>query len=462
MEFIETTKGGRKLSKDGLLYIKNKMLTNERTYWECAQRCRGNGCNVKTTLDAADRFVAQTHQHSHGAHPEGNDLLKARAGMKRSAKDTAEKTQNIITANIAGLQENVLAQLPNIETIRRDARRNRPNNHPTVPDIYDTQFAIPQNYTVDVLGQQFIVYDNGRPDRILLFGTDEGFRFLSNSQDWFLEETFKSSPVQFMQLYTVHGLTNHQNIVGAYALLPNKRRATYVEMLTKVQRLTHNAMPHSLMTDFESSMLSALNQIYPGIPQVGCLFHLAKNVFRRVQHIGLQQNYLKDPLFRGNIRMIPALSFVPVQDVILAFNEACNHCGIDEQPVLDCFETNYIGDLRRGRRLLPLFPHELWNMHNQVLNEFPRTNNNLEGWHTRFSTMFRQTHPSIWEFIDTLKLNASHNRMLIAQVLAGAPPPSQKRVYRDVSARIATLVQVYNNGNIIPFLRGICYNIAAQ
>ena len=80
-------------------------------------------------------------------------------------------------------------------------------------------------------------------------------------------------------------------------------------MLNEVQRLTHNAMTHSLMTDFESNMLSALNQIYPGIQQVGCLLHLAKNVFRRVQDIGLQQNYLTDTLFRGNIRMIPALSF---------------------------------------------------------------------------------------------------------------------------------------------------------
>ena len=136
------------------------------------------------------------------------------------------------------------------------------------------------------------MYDNGRPDRILLFGTDEGFRFLSNAQGRFLDGTFKSGPVQSMQLYTVRGLTNHRNIVEAYALLPNKRRTLYVEMLTEVQRVTHSAMPHSLMTDFESSMLSALNQIYPGITQVGCLFHLAKNVFRRVQDIGLQQNYL--------------------------------------------------------------------------------------------------------------------------------------------------------------------------
>ena len=195
MEFIETTKGGRKLSKDGFLYIKNKTLTNGRTYWECAQRRSGNGCNVKITLDATDRFVAQTQQHTYAADREGKDLLKARAGIKRPAKDTAEKMQNIITVNITRLQENLLVRLPNVETIRMDVRSNMPNNHPGVPDINDTQFAIPQNYTVDVLGQQFLVYDNGRPDRILLFGRDEGFRFLSNSQDWFLDGKFKSSPV---------------------------------------------------------------------------------------------------------------------------------------------------------------------------------------------------------------------------------------------------------------------------
>ena len=100
-------------------------------------------CQV--TLDAADRFVAQTHEQTHAADPEGNDFLKPRPGIKRSAKDTAEKTQNIITVNTAELQENVLAQLPNIETILWDVRMNRPSNHPAVPDIYDKQLAIPHN-----------------------------------------------------------------------------------------------------------------------------------------------------------------------------------------------------------------------------------------------------------------------------------------------------------------------------
>ena len=109
--------------------------------------------------------------------------MKARAVIKRSAKNTAEKRQNIITANTVGLQENVMVRLPSIETIRRDVKRNMPNNHPVVPDINDTRFVIPQNYTVDVLGQQFLVYDNGKLDRILLFSTDEDFFFFSNSQD---------------------------------------------------------------------------------------------------------------------------------------------------------------------------------------------------------------------------------------------------------------------------------------
>ena len=68
-----------------------------------------------------------------------------------------------------------------------------------------------------------------------------------------------------------------------------------------------------------------------------------KECFRRVQDIGLQENDLMDPLFRGNICMIPALRFVPVRNVILAFHELCKHCGIDEQPVSEYFETNDIG-----------------------------------------------------------------------------------------------------------------------
>ena len=50
--------------------------------------------NVKITLDAAARFVAQPNQHTHATHPEGDDSLKARAGIKRSARDSRKNAKH--------------------------------------------------------------------------------------------------------------------------------------------------------------------------------------------------------------------------------------------------------------------------------------------------------------------------------------------------------------------------------
>ena len=38
----------------------------------------------------------------------------------------------------------------------------------------------------------------------------------------------------------------------------------------------------------------------------------------------------------------------------------------------------------RGRRRRPCFPQELWNVCERVVEDLPRTNNSLEGWHRAF------------------------------------------------------------------------------
>ena len=100
----------------------------------------------------------------------------------------------------------------------------------------------PPNYMVNALGQQFLIYDNQWQDRIL-FSTPESLRFFANADNWFMGGTFKFSPLQFTQLYTIHGFSSGRNVVGAYALLPDKRTVTYAEMLTQIQRLMNNVVP---------------------------------------------------------------------------------------------------------------------------------------------------------------------------------------------------------------------------
>ena len=61
--------------------------------------------------------------------------------------------------------------------------------------------------------------------------------------------------------------------------------------------------------------------------------------------------------------MILPLSFLGIQEIVTA-----NHCDELGQVVLDYFETLYIGELRRGRRLPPMFSHILQNMPTRVNN----------------------------------------------------------------------------------------------
>ena len=52
---------------------------------------------------------------------------------------------------------------------------------------------------------------------------------------------------------------------------------------------------------------------------------------------------MNDDVYRANIRMIRALSFVPIVDTIQTFDAQFIHAGNAEQVILDYFETYYIG-----------------------------------------------------------------------------------------------------------------------
>ena len=58
---------------------------------------------------------------------------------------------------------------------------------------------------------------------------------------------------------------------------------TYVELLSQIHLLTNQVVSESTMTDFEQSIIGAIAQVYSLTLQKGCLFHLSKSIYRRVQ-----------------------------------------------------------------------------------------------------------------------------------------------------------------------------------
>ena len=122
----------------------------------------------------------------------------------------------------------------------------------------------------------------------------------------------------------------------------------------------------------------------------------------------------------------------------------------------------YIGRQRRGRgRDIPMFPIEAWNMYERTLDELPRTNNHMEGWHKRFQNTCSCAHPDIWKFIKLLQGEESLVHVEIRQMVSGHPPPKQKRAYADSATRVRNIVVDYPNRrhDILHYLMAISYNI---
>ena len=82
------------------------------------------------------------------------------------------------------------------------------------------------------------------------------------------------------------------------------------------------------------------------------------DIYKRVQSNDRADLYRNDGLFRTNVKMIGAIAFVAIVDVVETFERLANHCRQNEQVILDYFETNY-------RRVTPLFEHDLWSVFKQ-------------------------------------------------------------------------------------------------
>ena len=90
------------------------------------------------------------------------------------------------------------------------------------------------------------------------------------------------------------------------------------------------------------------------------MFHFSKNVYKRVQDEGMSQLYMNDEEFHTNIRMISALSFIPIADTIQAFDALSNQVGDQDQVILDYSESKYIGlDKNYNIFQMTLFNHSM-------------------------------------------------------------------------------------------------------
>lgn len=437
--------------------LNGKSKDGAKLYWTCTRK---KTCKSRVhTVDG--KVVFRSDIHTHAANTAEASARSVVSRMVASVSSGHESTRNIIRDVVQGCNENTLASLPSRRTLSRRIQRARRKLNPTPPiPVMRSGFEIPEQYTKTTSGIRFLQYDSGIDDaeRILIFSSDENLDLLVRHRQWLADGTFKCSPSVFYQLFTLHVHISGSVLPVLYALLPNKTKQTYQRMLMEFSKL-RQFNPETILTDFEQAMLNAFRSIFPGASQSGCFYHFSQCIYRKVQEHGLQNDYIQED-FSIFIRMMAAIAFVPVDDVVAAFDTLIDTGYPDHaEPVVNYFEDNFIGRPdRRGHRRNPVFPLTLWNVNQRVAESLPRTNNSVEGWHCGFQSSLQCTHPTLWKLLAHLKKETDLHKLTAVHLLAGqAYKP--KRVYRISNERIVNIVADYSNRTYLEFLRGIAHNL---
>lgn len=125
---------------------------------------------------------------------------------------------------------------------------------------------------------------------------------------------------------------------------------------------------------------------------------------------------------KRSINTLLGLPFIPLEDIVEIFVELRNTICSLVIPVWQYLDETYVrGRPARGRRRAtpPLFPPSIWNCYIATLNQFHRTNNYVESWHSKFARLMATRHPNIWRFLEKQRSEQREIEQQIVQIRGG-------------------------------------------
>ena len=440
MEFITTQKNTRKLKILNFMFTKHRDGSDDVEIWRCEVRtCR------KRVHTRNNRIVHENGEHNHAVVHGKAEVEETRALMRNNAATLEQPTRVVVNRALLNIPVELSNLIPGRDSLARGVRRHRQIARALANDL------APVGSTTD--GSDFLRVDE---DDLKIFASDVDLEFLSDCEHWFADGTFRVTPAGYAQVYTVHGFSHDRTFPCVYALLSGKTEEIYTDLFQRLLQLRNDLNPVSIMTDFELAAINAFKSTFPDVTVSGCMFHLGQCMWRRLQDLGMVARYNTEPEFALKVKIILALAFLPLDDVVIHFETLiADPAYRDLDPLILYFEDNFIGRQRGNRRLDPRFSIDLWNQYDRVLNQLPRSNNAVEGWHNSFNNCVDIAHPTVQNLAQKLQMEQHSMFIFRRQMNLGQPAPRKKKKYQLTNAALFTMVNDYRNRQPMQYLGDI-------
>lgn len=456
---IVTNKGKECLLYEGNKYRKYYTKKNDIVCWRCTIKC----CNARLESNNGT-VVKQIGDHNHAETVVNPSAVSLRVACKRKAsQDISVRPSKIIRSTVASDVSGVASETLTTRDVincRAAIYRQRRKQYGTLPhSLSETIVKLRVMPMTTHKKEDFLMYceEFSSDDGMAIFTTSTNLRTLVACDTVLMDGTFKSCPRFFVQVYTIFAYANHTYLPLVYGLLRNKEQSTYETFLQTVinQCFSMNLVfkPAVVLTDFEKSAMNAVSALLPDSRLHGCRFHLGQSWWRRIQTLGLSEEY-KDKrteigqwllLFFGLSLLSPGDVSTAFTDEIMSTMPADDRC----QRFADYVVENYV-DFNSD------FPVGLWAQ-SPDLN--PATTNGAESFHGHMNDDFNTPHPNIYIFVESLLRQQTATYISIGSLAFTKTLP---RAAREKTALLMQFYTDYLQGNITmkQYIQRVAYRVA--
>lgn len=203
--------------------------------------------------------------------------------------------------------------------------------------------------------------------------------------------------------------------------------------------------PKTVYADFERSIHLAVKRVWPAAYVRGCKFHLGQAWWRKIQALGLANEYSQrndDGTRTDTSRFLGhlfGLSFLKPVDVEEFFFANFVVVAPSEPPsILQLLEYLHEWYIKSDAT----FPPTMWA---EMSASMSRTTNACESFHANFNANFYSPHPNIFSFLDVLKNTQFDTEVLLN---SAAVPRKFKKATRTKQCYIRAQIEKYEKKKI--------------
>ncbi|KHJ39918.1 hypothetical protein D918_10038 [Trichuris suis] len=140
-----------------------------------------------------------------------------------------------------------------------------------------------------------------------------------------MDGTFKTAPMVFYQIYTIHAPVGSRIFPLVYALMSGKSQALYKHLFEDLVDIAEEyelrPNPQVIMAGLELVTTNAAKSEFQGVVNKACFFHTAQSVWSKIQSSGLASHYSADESFSLKLRRVSALALLPPGEIPAAFDQ---------------------------------------------------------------------------------------------------------------------------------------------